>query len=99
MVHLLLYCPLANELWRLWFGVYWVMPWRVLDMLAYWQGWFDHRHNIAIWKVVPHCLIWCKWWEWNARSFEWCERTTLDLKLLLFKSLFYWTLALGSFSF
>ena len=75
------------------FGVQWVRLRRGLDMLASWQGQFSCHWNKDIWKVVPHCLMRCLWWqERNARSFEGCEWSILDLKL-------YWTLALRSFSF
>ena len=37
--HLLLHCPVAHDLWNLvfsMFGGHWVMPGRVLDLLASW---------------------------------------------------------------
>ena len=48
---------------------------------AFWQ-----HQNIEIWKADPHCIICCLWQERNTRSFEGCERSILDLKLLFFKS-------------
>ena len=39
--HLFLHCKVANELWDLvlsLFGMHWVMPRRVVDLLACWQG-------------------------------------------------------------
>ena len=41
--HLLLHCPIASELWGSVFaliGVKWVMPRKVVDLLACWQGSF-----------------------------------------------------------
>ena len=41
MDHLLLYCPIALELWTMafsLFGLHWAMPKRVIDMFATWQG-------------------------------------------------------------
>ena len=47
MDHLLLYCPIALELWTMafsLFGLHWAMPKRVIDMFAAWQGSFGkHR--------------------------------------------------------
>lgn len=60
------------------FGVQWVMPCGVIDLLACQQGWFGHHRNCEIWKAIPHCLMWCIWREWNARSFEGCEQTMVD---------------------
>ena len=39
--HLVLHCPYAKELWDMifaLFGVHWVMPRRVIDLFACWQG-------------------------------------------------------------
>jgi hypothetical protein len=39
--HLFLHCNAANELWQLVFskfGIWWVMPYHVVDLLAYWTG-------------------------------------------------------------
>ncbi|KAK9995838.1 hypothetical protein SO802_020524 [Lithocarpus litseifolius] len=71
--HLLLHCPIAWELWSLvfcLFGVQWVMPYSVLELFEAWQGKFARHRHIDIWRLVPHCLIWCIWRERNARSFE-----------------------------
>jgi hypothetical protein len=38
----------------------------------------------------PLCLMWCIWRERNSRSFEDCERTTIELKAIVFKSLYVW---------
>ena len=43
MDHLLLHCVFAKELQDMvfaLFGIYWVMPKRVIDLFAYWQGHF-----------------------------------------------------------
>ena len=48
------------------FGVYWVMLDSVVQLLASWQGQLGQHQNIAIWKAVPHRLMWCIWREHNA---------------------------------
>ena len=73
--HLLLHCPIACELWSLvfcLFGIHWVMPHKVIELFKSWQGMFGQHQNIDLWRLVPHCLIWCIWHERNARSFEGC---------------------------
>ena len=74
--HLFLHCALARELWTMvfrLFGMHWVMPRRVVDVLACWKGRFGRQKNRVIWDVVPHCVIWCLWRERNAKTFEGCE--------------------------
>ena len=60
------------------------MPKGVIDLLACGQGRFGLHQNIEIWKANTHCLMWCIWQERNSRSFEGCERTILDPKLMFF---------------
>ena len=81
--HVLLHCPIACELWSLvfyLFGIHWVMPHKVIKLFESWQGKFGRHYNIDFWRLVPHCLICCIWHERNARSFEGCERSMLEIK-------------------
>ena len=99
--HLLLHCLIAYELWSpmlCLFGIHWVMLHRVIKLLASWQVKFSQHHNIAIWRLVLHCLTWCIWWEWNARSFEGCEWPILKIKSFFFHTLLEWSLVLPTFS-
>uniref|UniRef100_A0A2N9I5U4 U6 snRNA-associated Sm-like protein LSm1 n=1 Tax=Fagus sylvatica TaxID=28930 RepID=A0A2N9I5U4_FAGSY len=71
------------------FGLTWVMPKRVVDLLSCWQGKMGRHRNIEIWRAIPHCLMWCLWKERNARLFEANDRNVLfedgaeDEKLLV----------------
>ena len=70
MPHLLLHCSFVRELWDMvlgLFGVHWVLPRDVVDLLACWQGRVERHRNNTIWKAIPHCLMWCIWHERNAR--------------------------------
>ena len=90
--HLLLQCPTASNLHSLilgLFGVYWVMPKSVFELLACWEGQFGHHWNGHIWMVIPHCLMWCIWRERNNRSFEDMESFMPDLKFF-FRTLLDW---------
>ena len=87
MDNLLLHCSIACELWSLvfyLFGIHWVMPHKVIELFKSWQAMFGWHHNIHFWRLVPHCLIWCIWRERNARSFERCECSTLEVKSFFF---------------
>jgi endonuclease/exonuclease/phosphatase family metal-dependent hydrolase len=99
--HLLLHCSLARELWSMVFGMFgvsWVMPCHVLHLWAGWQVSFGDTRNMVVWRMVPHCVMWCLWRERNARHFEDCERSIVDLKMLFFRTLYEWVFSLGLFS-
>ena len=71
--HLLIHYPLAFDLWSMvftLFGIHWVMPKIVVELLDCWQGKFGRHRNAAIWMAVPHCLMWCIWREKNNQHFE-----------------------------
>ena len=100
--HLLLHCPIAYELWSMvfcLFGIHWVMPYKVSEVLASWPGKFGRHQNIGLWRFVPHCLFWCLWRERNARYFEDCKRSILDIKFFFFCTLLEWSLVLPSYSY
>ena len=80
------------------FGIQWVMLRSVLDLLTCWLGNLGRHMCIVIWRVVPHCVIWCLWWERSTHHFEDCERTIPMLKFLFFQTLFEWVVGLGLYS-
>jgi hypothetical protein len=90
LIIILLHCPYAKELWDMifaLFGIHWVMPKRVIDLFNCWQGSLGRHQNFVIWKAIPHCLMWCLWRERNARTFEGCELSVVELKLQFYRSL------------
>ena len=99
--HLWLHCPIALDLRSMilgLFGVYWVMPKSVVELLACWQGLFGCHWNGHIWIFIPHCLMWCIWRERNSKSFEDIESSMPDLKLFFFRTLLDWLSALRNLS-
>jgi hypothetical protein len=59
--HLLIHCDYARELWSLvfsLFGVSWVIPHIVLELLACWWRRASARSHNAIWNATPLCLMW-----------------------------------------
>jgi hypothetical protein len=91
--HLLLHCAAARDLWIAFFarfGLCWVMPRSVKELLASW--WTAGRTRSAVvWKMVPHCILWCIWRERNNRCFEGLSRTREELLHFFLVTLFSWT--------
>ena len=99
--YLLLHCPMSCELWSLvfyLFGIHWVMPHTVIELFESWQEKFWRHCNIDVWRIVPHCLIWYIWHERNARSFEGCECSLLEIKSFFLHTLYDWILFFSHFS-
>uniref|UniRef100_A0A2N9FIH8 Reverse transcriptase zinc-binding domain-containing protein n=1 Tax=Fagus sylvatica TaxID=28930 RepID=A0A2N9FIH8_FAGSY len=100
--HLLLHCSAAMEIWSFMFsifGIQWVMPGGMLDLLSCWG---DSCHNIRIrklWAMVPPCMLWCIWWERNSRSFEGKERNLMEVKGTVLRTLLDWSKAARIVSF
>jgi len=71
MDHLLLHCDVASALWYSLFsrfGLSWVMPQRVIDLLACWWS-SDWSRSATAGKMAPTCLFWCLWGERDNRNF------------------------------
>jgi hypothetical protein len=64
------------------------MPRDVVDLLSCWSGNVGKGDAGVIWRVIPHCLMWCLWGERNARTFVEESRSLPDLKLHFLQSLF-----------
>ena len=100
--HLFLHCSAAREIWSFIFsifGIQWIMPGEVLDLLSCWG---DSCHSIRIrklWNMVPPCVFWCIWWERNSRSFEGKERNLMEVKGTVLRTLLDWSKATGAVSF
>ncbi|KAG7965770.1 hypothetical protein I3843_08G016900 [Carya illinoinensis] len=95
--HLLLHCEFARDTWNYFFsrmGLAWTMPVRVSELLASWRGISGTTQIVAIWKMVPICILWCIWSERNNRHFEDRERSVEEFRGFLWKTLFLWAMAL-----
>ena len=80
-------------------GVPWVMPNRVVELLACWPGGFRWHSAASIWVAIPHCIIWTIWREWNNRTFEGEEQSIIELKCSFILSLFEWITAFSALFF
>lgn len=72
------------------------MPSWVTNLFACWKAIGGRFQLDVIWKMVLFCLMWCLWRERNDQSFKDRERTVVELKALLFKTLFHWAAAFDS---
>jgi hypothetical protein len=100
--HLLLHYPIASDLWSCiltLFGLQWVMPKGVLELLACWGEGRGKSKIQDLWNSIPHGICWVLWWERNSKAFEGKERSVLELKWLLIRTLMDWSNASGSNSF
>jgi hypothetical protein len=90
----LLHCEVAREFWTsifCLFGVEWVMPRRVIELLGCWRGQLGSRFVLDAWRISPLCLMWCIWRERNAMCFGDREISVEELKNIVVKSLYIWT--------
>uniref|UniRef100_A0A2N9IA09 Reverse transcriptase zinc-binding domain-containing protein n=1 Tax=Fagus sylvatica TaxID=28930 RepID=A0A2N9IA09_FAGSY len=91
--------PLYGGAWELWsmvlilFGITWVMPRGVVDLLNCWHGPRSKSEAGKIWKMTPHCLMWCIWQERNDRTFNGEEKSIPALKFHLLHILLSWAKA------
>ena len=100
--HLLLHCPIATDLWNCMlslFGLHWVMPKGVLELLACWREGRGKSKIQDLWNSIPHGIFWVLWWERNSRAFEGKESGVLELKWFLIRILMDWSNASSSTSF
>jgi len=59
-----------------------------------WRNWLG-KNSKDIWNLVPLCLIWILWQEWNRRTFEHLERSRDRLLDHFVGTLFDWSRAWG----
>jgi hypothetical protein len=90
--HLLIHCAAVRDLWNAFFarfGLCWVMPRSVKELLASW--WTAGRTRSAVvWKMVPHCILWCIWRERNNRCFKDSPKTREELLHFFLVTLYSW---------
>ena len=54
------------------------------------RNWFG-KQDSDIWNMVPACLMWLVWREWNRHTFEDMESHLDQLKTLFAQTLFDWS--------
>ena len=99
--HLLIHCTHASCLWSFvlyLFGVSWVKPRQVVDLMVYWKGGSRHCQAVEIWGTIPLCLVGTIWREQIIRIFEGEEHSILDLQQFFLGSLYEWMTVRSGFS-
>jgi hypothetical protein len=72
------------------FGVEWVKPQQVLDLLSSWGNSLGRGQVQQIWKQVSLYVMWGLWHERNAWHFEDVEMPVLELRRNVLNTLFVW---------
>ena len=71
--HILLHCAFTRSIWELifvLFGVLWVLPSTVKEVLQSLQGSFVGKTRLNVSRPAPLCLFWMMWRERNKKSFD-----------------------------
>ncbi|WKA03180.1 hypothetical protein VitviT2T_021306 [Vitis vinifera] len=92
--HILIHCGKTRDLWNLLFssfGVVWVLPDSVRNLLLEWKMKGMGKKRSVVWKMAPICLFWCIWGERNRRTFLEEEMTNTRLRKLFLRSLLEWS--------
>ena len=92
--HILIHCIKTRELWTFLlalFGVTWVFPALVRNLLLQWKVKGLPKKIRAVWRLAPICLFWCVWKERNRRTFKDEDLSDQGLKDLFLRTLFEWT--------
>jgi hypothetical protein len=93
MDHLLLHYEVAHDLWSYifsLFGIEWVMPRMVLELLTSWGVSVGYGRAKEAWRLAPLYLLWYICWERNARFFEDVETSMVKLWKRSFNMLYLW---------
>ncbi|RVW72790.1 putative inactive ATP-dependent zinc metalloprotease FTSHI 2, chloroplastic [Vitis vinifera] len=92
--HILIHCGKTRDLWNLLFssfGVVWVLPDSVRNLLLEWKMKGMGKKRSVVWKMAPICLFWCIWGERNRRTFLEEEMSNTSLRKLFLRSLLEWS--------
>ena len=81
------------------FGVHWVMPRCIVELLESWSRKFNRLGSKVLQRMIPYCHIWVIWRERNTCTFYGNERSIHELILLFFQTLFDWVNATRVFTF
>ena len=71
--HILLHCRVVRVLWEIvfvLFGIQWVFPSTVKEVLISWRDPFVGKKKKKIWKSIPLCIFWTVWKERNRLAFR-----------------------------
>lgn len=91
--HLFLHCDTAKKCWNTCFkafGIQWVMPKSVLEMVGSWWCRSNNKDALVFWNLVPHTTLWAIWRKRTRKTFEGEEWGIEKLIYYIFELLFEW---------
>ena len=91
--HLFLQCRMTANLWSMFlalFGLKWVMPQNIRDVLISWGCWKVDSTIKRIWKMIPASIFWSIWKERSRRCFDGISTTYQSLKANCLMFLYAW---------
>jgi hypothetical protein len=94
--HILLHCDVARVVWSYFyslFGVEWVMPSSVLNLMSGWGTLLGRGSAIRSWKQVHLYVLWGLWCERNSRLFKDVEVTVGAICRNMLNMLYLWVSA------
>jgi hypothetical protein len=71
--HLFLLYEVTRDLWSyifILFGIKWVMPRTMLELLTSWGALVGYGRAKEAWRLAPLCLLWCIWQERKRGSLK-----------------------------
>ena len=92
--HVLIHCDKTRFAWHILFslfGVSWVLPSSMRELLLSWHGSFVGRKRKKVWQAIPLCLLWTIWKERNNRALDNKELSVQGIELIFSCNLWAWS--------
>ena len=71
--YILIHCTKTKVLWELLFalfGVMWILPLSIREILLGWHGSFMGKKRKKVWMTSPLCFLWMVWKERNRIALD-----------------------------
>ncbi|CAL5388149.1 unnamed protein product [Camellia sinensis] len=81
-VHLLVHCYYSWRIWSVivnWWGILWVSPGSIQELLVWWFGQKRQHLGRVIWEALPLAILWTIWIARNDKVFNSKEPNWVDL--------------------
>ena len=71
--HVFLHCMYVHKVWTdclKWWGMIWVTPKSVCDLLIWWQSFKFKKRKKLFWEAIPMTILWAVWKRRNDLKFN-----------------------------
>ena len=71
--HVLLHCKYVHKVWTdclKWWGMIWVTPKSVCDLLIWWHSFKFKKRKKLFWEAIPMTILWAVWKRRNDLKFN-----------------------------